>query len=201
MADCDDIEGKCAEVRTEVLDLASNLACEDLTENESKVFYGYIIAASLLELLCVMNKIAQKVYPLGDAVAPDEPLTPLSSYWMGGMPVDFNLCDLVFYRQSTTGGSGGVGSGSGSGSGSCTSLLFNVKITTPENEEILIFDDFIEVQEKCGKVIEGELSSFSEDFKDINKIIPSCSRIDIITGECVAGYGLRVDLLGTLSTC
>lgn len=190
MSNCDPVLGKEKDIKAEVADLASDLICN--SEQDSSEFIGYLSAASLLKLLCVMNNIARKIYPLGDIVPPEEFLNTNSSYWVGGVPLDFALCDLAFYRYSLE----EIG---GSGSGGCGGLKFNLRINTPQGEDILIFSDWVELTEMCGSVITDGLAEFSDDFKNISKlIIPKCSRIDVFIGDCSFGQGLRIDLLGHL---
>lgn len=193
MPDCEPLAGKCGEVTAEVLDFASEqLSCGD--EIYNKEFAQYVSAAALLKLVCIMNKIAQKTYPLGDVIPPNEPFEPSTSYWIGGNPRDFTICDVVFTRSSME---GGAISGSGSGSGSCDHIKFNIKITTPDGDDILIFEDYIESDSLCTKTSNSGVE-FSSAFNDINNTIPECSLFSFITGDCVIGLGGRVDLLGFL---
>lgn len=195
MPDCEDIAGKCGELMAEVTDFAADqLSCSD--EIPNKEFANYVSAAALLKLVCIMNKIAQKTYPLGDIVPPDEGFEINTVYWMGGTPRDFTLCDVIFTRKSLEGGAVS-GSGSGSGSGSCDHLKFNIKITTPSLDEILIFEDYIEATDLCTKTSASGVA-YSTDFQAIDNTIPECSTVEFITGDCVIGLGGRLDFLGFL---
>ena len=152
MPDCEStLSDKCSEIKTEVVDSAADLACPDI---KGSSFAKYVSAAALLKLLCVMNKLAQKTHPIGDVVPPDEAIGLASTYWVGNMPRDFSLCDINSGKNTMEGSvvSGDSGSGSG-GSGSCSAEEWNIKITTPGGDEILVFDDFVQQNAICGEAI------------------------------------------------
>lgn len=190
------LAGKCKDIETEVLDTASDLFC-DLDPSTA----NYIAAAALLKLVCIMNKIAQKLYPIGDVVPPEEQPESNHEYWIGCMPVDFSLCDVFSCRADLEGTSGGSGGSGGSGSGSpepCDpfDIKWNIKITPIGEDPFYIFAGYVHQDTTCLQVLKHNEQVFSTEFENLDKVIPACSRMDVVTGDCSNGLGLRLDFYG-----
>ena len=198
MPDCEVLIGKCADVKTEIADDAAELACGEVN---SSLMAQYITAAAFIKLCCIMNSIALKVYPLGDICPPEERADHSTEYWMGSMPTRFQICDVMSSKNSLEGSTLSVEGSGGSSSESCEFEKWNIRITPATGDPILMFADFVEQDSLCGKAVLSFGADFSEDFLDINKIIPECSRLDVITGDCVIGTGLRLDLIGAYPLC
>lgn len=191
---CSSLIGKCADVKSEIEDIAASLACE-----HSPNMASYIAAACLLKLACFMNSIAQKVYPLGDVCPPDERASVATTYWMGNVPRSYKVCDIHASKNSIEGSTLSVEFGSGSGS--CEKEKWNIRITPATGDPFYIFADYVEQDTLCGKAVEDYGAEFSSEFEDAGFIISACSRIDVVIGDCAIGTGLRIDILGTYPNC